>query len=164
MRAGGCRSIPCRVSQLDDGHKRATCVSVFVCVRACLCACVRARVCTCPPKHASPRPTPCGPQLDEGYLSPPEAVEFPTEGGRTAYMNYYPPRWGWGCCFKRLGGGGSTPRGARRLCEYTCPGGKMCSWWLGGLVAGLARLVDGWASFGGLGGLRAPPLGGAPPT
>jgi hypothetical protein len=31
-------------------------------------------------------------QIDEGYLSAPEAVEFPTEGGLTAHMNYYAPR------------------------------------------------------------------------
>ncbi len=30
--------------------------------------------------------------LDEGYLSAPEPVEFPTEAGRTAYAFYYPPR------------------------------------------------------------------------
>jgi dipeptidyl aminopeptidase/acylaminoacyl peptidase len=30
--------------------------------------------------------------LDEGYLSTPEPVEFPTEAGRTAYAFYYPPR------------------------------------------------------------------------
>ncbi len=29
--------------------------------------------------------------MDEGYLSVPRAVEFPTEGGLTAFMNYYPP-------------------------------------------------------------------------
>ena len=31
-------------------------------------------------------------QIDEGYLSAPEAVEFPTEGGKTAFMNHYPPK------------------------------------------------------------------------
>ncbi len=31
-------------------------------------------------------------QIDEGYLSAPEAVEFPTEGGLTAHMNFYAPR------------------------------------------------------------------------
>jgi len=30
--------------------------------------------------------------LDEGYLSEPEPVEFPTEAGRTAYAFYYAPR------------------------------------------------------------------------
>ncbi len=30
--------------------------------------------------------------LNEGYLSEPEPVEFPTEAGRTAYAFYYPPR------------------------------------------------------------------------
>jgi dipeptidyl aminopeptidase/acylaminoacyl peptidase len=30
--------------------------------------------------------------LDHGYLSVPEAVEFPTEGGKTAHAIYYPPR------------------------------------------------------------------------
>eukprot|EP00879_Flechtneria_rotunda_P016022 GHRR01016758.1.p1 GENE.GHRR01016758.1~~GHRR01016758.1.p1 ORF type:complete len:650 (+),score=174.18 GHRR01016758.1:481-2430(+) len=30
--------------------------------------------------------------LDAGYLSEPQSIEFPTEGGLTAYMNYYPPR------------------------------------------------------------------------
>ncbi|KAI8473651.1 MAG: Alpha/Beta hydrolase protein [Monoraphidium minutum] len=30
-------------------------------------------------------------ELDAGYLSSPTAVEFPTTGGRTAYMNFYPP-------------------------------------------------------------------------
>ncbi|HJW60002.1 MAG TPA: prolyl oligopeptidase family serine peptidase, partial [Actinomycetota bacterium] len=29
--------------------------------------------------------------LDPGYLSVPEAIEFPTEGGRTAHALYYPP-------------------------------------------------------------------------
>lgn len=27
-----------------------------------------------------------------GYVSAPEAVEFPTAGGRTAFLNFYPPR------------------------------------------------------------------------
>ena len=31
-------------------------------------------------------------QLDTGYLSAPEVVEFPTEGGKTAYMNVYYPK------------------------------------------------------------------------
>lgn len=31
-------------------------------------------------------------QIDEGYLSAPEAVQFPTEGGKTAYLNYYAPK------------------------------------------------------------------------
>ncbi len=31
-------------------------------------------------------------QIDEGFLSAPSAVEFPTEGGLTAFMNYYPPK------------------------------------------------------------------------
>lgn len=31
-------------------------------------------------------------QIDEGYLSAPEAVEFPTEGGLIAHMNFYAPR------------------------------------------------------------------------
>ncbi|MCB1085207.1 MAG: S9 family peptidase [Chlamydiia bacterium] len=30
--------------------------------------------------------------IDEGYLSEPEAIEFPTEGGRTAFGFYYPPK------------------------------------------------------------------------
>jgi dipeptidyl aminopeptidase/acylaminoacyl peptidase len=30
--------------------------------------------------------------LDPGYLSAPEVIEFPTEGGRTAYGFFYPPR------------------------------------------------------------------------
>lgn len=30
-------------------------------------------------------------QIDDGFLSAPAAVEFPTEGGLTAFMNYYPP-------------------------------------------------------------------------
>lgn len=30
--------------------------------------------------------------IDEGYLSEPSSIEFPTEGGLTAYMNYYPPK------------------------------------------------------------------------
>jgi dipeptidyl aminopeptidase/acylaminoacyl peptidase len=30
--------------------------------------------------------------LDPGYLSVPQAIEFPTEGGRTAHAFYYPPR------------------------------------------------------------------------
>src|SRR4030095_5779134 len=30
--------------------------------------------------------------LDPGYLSIPEAIEFPTEGGLTAHAFYYPPR------------------------------------------------------------------------
>lgn len=34
----------------------------------------------------------CPAQLDVGYLSAPEAVEFPTEGGKTAFMNYYAPK------------------------------------------------------------------------
>lgn len=29
--------------------------------------------------------------VDAGYLSRPESIEFPTEGGRTAYALYYPP-------------------------------------------------------------------------
>jgi dipeptidyl aminopeptidase/acylaminoacyl peptidase len=31
-------------------------------------------------------------EVDEGYLSAPRAVEFPTEGGRTAHAFFYPPR------------------------------------------------------------------------
>ena len=31
-------------------------------------------------------------QLGDGFLSAPEVVEYPTEGGKTAFMNYYPPR------------------------------------------------------------------------
>jgi dipeptidyl aminopeptidase/acylaminoacyl peptidase len=31
-------------------------------------------------------------QLDAGYVSVPEAIEFPTEGGLTAHAFYYPPR------------------------------------------------------------------------
>lgn len=31
-------------------------------------------------------------QIDVGFLSAPEAVEFPTEGGKTAFMNYYAPK------------------------------------------------------------------------
>lgn len=31
-------------------------------------------------------------QIDPGYLSEPVSIEFPTDGGLTAYMNYYPPR------------------------------------------------------------------------
>lgn len=31
-------------------------------------------------------------EVDPGYLSEPSAVEFATEGGLTAFMNYYPPR------------------------------------------------------------------------
>jgi dipeptidyl aminopeptidase/acylaminoacyl peptidase len=30
-------------------------------------------------------------ELDPGYLSPPEPIEFPTAGGRTAHALYYPP-------------------------------------------------------------------------
>ncbi|MEW5301167.1 MAG: hypothetical protein WDW36_004043 [Sanguina aurantia] len=30
--------------------------------------------------------------LDPGYISVPEAVEFPTTDGKTAFMNYYPPQ------------------------------------------------------------------------
>ncbi len=30
-------------------------------------------------------------QIDEGYLSEPSTIEFPTEGGLTAFMNFYPP-------------------------------------------------------------------------
>jgi dipeptidyl aminopeptidase/acylaminoacyl peptidase len=30
--------------------------------------------------------------LDPGYISTPEVVEFPTEGGKTAFAFYYPPR------------------------------------------------------------------------
>lgn len=39
------------------------------------------------------------PQVDPGYLSEPTVVEFETEGGLTAYMNFYRPRnkaGGWG--------------------------------------------------------------------
>jgi dipeptidyl aminopeptidase/acylaminoacyl peptidase len=31
-------------------------------------------------------------RIDPGYISPPEAVEFPTEGGLTAHAFFYPPR------------------------------------------------------------------------
>ncbi|KAI7838093.1 hypothetical protein COHA_008101 [Chlorella ohadii] len=31
-------------------------------------------------------------QVDSCYLSEPRAIEFPTEGGLTAYMNFYPPQ------------------------------------------------------------------------
>lgn len=29
--------------------------------------------------------------MDEGYLSQPESIAFPTTDGKTAYMNHYPP-------------------------------------------------------------------------
>jgi len=29
--------------------------------------------------------------VDEGYLSQPESIAFPTTDGKTAYMNHYPP-------------------------------------------------------------------------
>ncbi len=32
------------------------------------------------------------PDVDEGYLSRPQAIEFPTEGGLTAHAFFYPPR------------------------------------------------------------------------
>ena len=28
-------------------------------------------------------------QIDEGFLSAPEAIEFPTENGKTAFLNFY---------------------------------------------------------------------------
>lgn len=31
-------------------------------------------------------------QVDPGYLTEPQSIEFPTEGGLTAWMYYYPPR------------------------------------------------------------------------
>jgi hypothetical protein len=31
-------------------------------------------------------------QIDPGYLSEPQAIEFKTEGGLTAHMYYYPPQ------------------------------------------------------------------------
>jgi len=31
-------------------------------------------------------------QIDAGFLSPPEAIEFPTDGGVTAHAFFYPPR------------------------------------------------------------------------
>jgi hypothetical protein len=34
---------------------------------------------------------PCFVQVDQGYLSHPETIAFPTTGGKTAYMNHYPP-------------------------------------------------------------------------
>ena len=37
-----------------------------------------------------PMPTPM--QLDEGFLSVPEAIEFPTDNGQTAHLLYYAPR------------------------------------------------------------------------
>ncbi len=30
-------------------------------------------------------------QIDEGFLSAPTSIEYPTEGGKTAFMNFYPP-------------------------------------------------------------------------
>lgn len=30
-------------------------------------------------------------QVEQGYLSQPETIAFPTTGGKTAYMNHYPP-------------------------------------------------------------------------
>lgn len=30
--------------------------------------------------------------MDQGYLSVPESIEFPTTGNLTAFMNYYAPR------------------------------------------------------------------------
>jgi hypothetical protein len=30
--------------------------------------------------------------VDPGYLSEPVSIEFPTDGGLTAFMNYYPPQ------------------------------------------------------------------------
>lgn len=31
-------------------------------------------------------------QVDPGFLSEPRTIEFPTEGGLTAFLNYYPPK------------------------------------------------------------------------
>jgi hypothetical protein len=31
-------------------------------------------------------------QIDPGYLSEPRSIEFPTDGGLTAFMNFYPPK------------------------------------------------------------------------
>jgi hypothetical protein len=44
-------------------------------------------------------------QVDPGYLSQPTAVEFATESGLTAYMNYYPPanKVGWGAVAPNAG-------------------------------------------------------------
>lgn len=73
---------------------------------------LRLRCCRVPPsigghpplRAACPPPRVCAPdsctalhgayrtQVDPGYLSEPAAVEFATEGGRTAFMNYYAPR------------------------------------------------------------------------
>ena len=37
------------------------------------------------------RATPSGDAIESGYVSTPEAIEFPTAGGRTAHTFYYPP-------------------------------------------------------------------------
>lgn len=44
------------------------------------------------PPASSASPFCCYRQVDAGYLSEPQAVEFATAGGLTAHMNYYPPR------------------------------------------------------------------------
>lgn len=31
-------------------------------------------------------------QLDPGYISEPRSIEYPTEGGLTAFLNFYPPK------------------------------------------------------------------------
>ena len=31
-------------------------------------------------------------QVGEGYLTEPVTVEYPTDNGQTAFMNYYPPK------------------------------------------------------------------------
>jgi dipeptidyl aminopeptidase/acylaminoacyl peptidase len=36
--------------------------------------------------------------VDPGFLSEPRAIEFPTEDGLTAYMNFYPPQNKASCC------------------------------------------------------------------
>jgi dipeptidyl aminopeptidase/acylaminoacyl peptidase len=71
--------------------------------------------------------------IEEGYLSEPRAVEFPTEGGLTAHAFFYPPR------NKDFG----APEGERPPLLVMCHGGPTAS-----TSTGLSLKTQYWTSRG----------------
>jgi hypothetical protein len=55
-------------------------------------------------------------QVEDGYLSEPSAQKFKTEGGLSAYMNFYPPKNK--VCTVGTGAGWASITGMERLGQF----------------------------------------------